>query len=108
MNKSGAPVGSRADWSAMIVRPARMRRRHHAAKSGRLARAAKKARVAVNQVLKVFTSFGRISKGFIGNSMLPVRGRFCGAAANASVRQVVSFAPTSASGRTNEVFAAIP
>jgi hypothetical protein len=37
-----------------------------------------------------------------------VSSRFGGTAANVSVRQVVSFAPTSASGRTNEAFAANP
>jgi hypothetical protein len=35
-----------------------------------------------------------------------VKSRLGGTAANVSVRQVVSFAPTNASGRTNEVFAA--
>ena len=50
---------------------------------------------------------GRNLTGFIDDYPSSVRSRFCGAAANASVRQVVSFAPTSASGRTNEVFAAI-
>jgi len=38
---------------------------------------------------------------------LLVRGRFCGTAANVSVRLVVCFAPTSARGHPNETFAAI-
>jgi hypothetical protein len=45
--------------------------------------------------------------GFTSAPFSLVRGRFCGTAANVSVRQVVSFAPTSASGRPNETFAAI-
>jgi outer membrane immunogenic protein len=44
---------------------------------------------------------------FTGEVSLPVQGRLGGTAANVSAMQVASFAPTSASGRTNEAFAAI-
>jgi len=40
------------------------------------------------------------------HSFLAGVGRFCGKAADVSVRLVVSFAPTSASGHPNEMFAA--
>jgi hypothetical protein len=55
------------------------------------------------------TVFGRVGDTFVdftGGIPPLVQGRLGGTAANVSVRQVVSFAPTSASGRTNEAFAA--
>ena len=55
-------------------------------------------------------SLGRADDALMGftDGMVPsVQGRLGGTAANVSVMQVVSFAPTSASGRTNEAFAAI-
>jgi hypothetical protein len=68
---------------------------------------AKKARADVNLVFTTFAQTNRVSMGFTSAPFSLVRGRFCGTAANVSVRQVVSFAPTGASGRPNEAFAAI-
>ncbi|MFZ2094745.1 MAG: hypothetical protein WAU99_23650 [Pseudolabrys sp.] len=45
---------------------------------------------------------------FISGPFSLMQGRFCGTAADVSVRRVVSFAPTNASGHPNEAFAAIP
>ena len=68
---------------------------------------AKKARADMILVSTTFAQTNRASMGFTSAPFSLVRGRFCGTAANVSVRQVVSFAPTSASGRPNETFAAI-
>jgi hypothetical protein len=68
---------------------------------------ATKTRDGLVQNFKVTAQIVRNLTGFTGDFVSPVWGRFCGTAANVSVRQVVSFAPTSASGRTNEAFAAI-
>jgi uncharacterized protein with beta-barrel porin domain len=56
------------------------------------------------------TTFGqadRMLMNFTGGVSSLVQGRLGGTAANNSAVQVVSFAPTGASGRTNEAFAAI-
>jgi len=56
------------------------------------------------------TAFGRADRAlmnFTGGISSLVQGRLGGTAANGSAVQVVSFAPTGASGRTEEAFAAI-
>ena len=56
------------------------------------------------------TAFGRADRAlmnFAGGISSLVQGRLGGTAANGSAVQVVSFAPTGASGRTNEAFAAM-
>ena len=56
------------------------------------------------------TAFGRADRAlmnFTGGISSLVQGRLGGSAANGSAVQVVSFAPTGASGRTEEAFAAI-
>ena len=68
---------------------------------------AKNARAGVILDSKTFAQTDRVSMGFTSAPFSLVRGRFRGTAANVSVRLVVSFAPTSASGRPNEAFAAI-
>jgi hypothetical protein len=68
---------------------------------------ATKTRDGLIQNFKVTAQIVGNLTSFTGDSASLVWGRFCGTAANVSVRQVVSFAPTSASGRTNEAFAAI-
>ena len=68
---------------------------------------AKNARADAILDSTIFAQTNRASMGFTSAPFSLVRGRFCGTAANVSVRQVVSFAPTSASGQPNETFAAI-
>ena len=68
---------------------------------------AKNAGADVDSPFDNFRADQSRSDGLHQRSFSLVRGRFCGTAANVSVRQVVSFAPTSASGQPNETFAAI-
>jgi len=69
---------------------------------------ATKARDGLIQSFQITAQIVCNLTSFTGDFLSLVWGRVCGTAANVSVRQVVSFAPTSASGRTNEAFAAIP
>lgn len=53
-------------------------------------------------------AFGQVDRTLINfNGGVPVQVRFGGTAANVSAMQVVSFPPTSANDRPNEMFAAI-